>query len=181
MQPPTDPSEPPSDHRADAPGDDAPTRTLITTRSEYQATFGEFLERGGEELLVFDPDGAQLGLDTRERIAQLATFFEAAPTAKLRIAVHDATHLGTRAPRFMQLFAAYSERIAVMLTENDARRAQDCFVVLDHDDCVRRPVASQARGVILRGAPHEVALQRVRFEEIWESSTSALSPTTLGL
>jgi hypothetical protein len=161
--------------------DAEPTRTLLTSYAEYDAAIEAMLGLATEEILVFDPDGAQLGFDRKARAAQLAAFLERSPTSRIRLAVHDEAWIASRCPRLIALMRDFAGRVHVHRTEDDARRAQDCFVVVDHDDCVRRPVAGQPRGVALRAAPHEVALQRVRFEEIWENSVPAVSATTLGL
>lgn len=159
----------------------APTRTPLATYAAYKEGVDQLLADAAREILVFDPDCEQLSLDRAGRIDQLQAVLARSQKTRIRIAVHRTEHLTARCPRFMRLMRAWTTRIEVNLTEHAARRAQDCFLVVDHDDCVRRPVARQPSGVLIRADPHEVALQRLRFEEIWASSTPGLAPTTLGL
>jgi len=158
-----------------------PERRLIGTRREYLEAFDALIRGLRRELRVFDPDCAQLELNQSARAEELRAFFLADRENRLLIAVHDADHLRKRAPRFMRLLADFSASIEVRQTESEAARAQDCFVLADIDHFVRRPVAAAARGVYAINEFQEARLVRERFDEIWQSSTPAVSATLLGL
>jgi len=87
----------------------------------------------------------------------------------------------TAAARLSDLLAQLSTNIAVHRTVDDAARAQDCFVLVDAEHVIRRPVAAQSRGVVLTDDEKEARAMRERFDEIWQSSVPAVSATKLGL
>lgn len=149
--------------------------------AEYAAAVDRIVALGGRELRIFDPDGRQLALDTASRIAALEAFLVRGPDQRILLAVHSTDHLTRDCARFIALLHRHVDRIAVHRTGSEAARAQDCFVLADAAHCVRRPVAAQPRGVVIIGDPREIALQRERFDQIWEQSTIGVPPSTLGL
>jgi hypothetical protein len=158
-----------------------PQRKLLTSLREYLEACDELFAGAHRELRIFDPDGAQLQLNTPARIDTLRRFLLASRDSRLLIAVHDPDHLRLRAPRFLTLLSEFSASTAVHQTEGEALHAQDCFVLADAQHFVRRPVAGAARGVYVRNDMKETRPIRDRFDEIWQCSFQAISATTLGL
>jgi len=159
----------------------APTRTAIGTRREYLDAFDSLLGAARRELRIFDPDLAQLEINAPNRVDALGSFLRRDRLSQLHLVVHDDEYLARSCPRLAELIALFSTNVFVRRSDGDAARAQDCFVIADADHCVRRPVAAQPRGTIIRDDPHETALMRERFDQIWESSVPAAPPTTLGI
>jgi hypothetical protein len=139
-----------------------PERHLIGARSEYLAAVDALLAGPCRELRVFDPDCAQLELNAPARADSLRRFLLTGRDQRL-------------------LVAEFSGSIAIHQTEGQAARAQDCFVLVDMEHFVRRPVAAAWRGVYARNEPQEARLIRERYDEIWQSSVPAVSATSLGL
>jgi len=158
-----------------------PARRVITARADYLAAFDELIPHVRRELRIFDPDLAQLELNAPERVEGLRRFLNANRDNRLYIAVHDPDHLTRRVPRMMDLLTQLSTNIAVHRTVDDAARAQDCFVLVDAEHVIRRPVAAHPRGVVLTDDQKEARAMRERFDEIWQSSVPAVSATKLGL
>lgn len=158
-----------------------PQRTLITTRHEYLAALDDLLLRARRELCIFDPDLQMLDLGSLARSEMLARFLRADRDNRLLIALHDPAHLQRACPRMIDLLRDFSSGVSVQQTEGEAARAQDCFVLADTQNFVRRAVATQGRGVYALGEAREGHLLRNRFDEIWQSSTPAVAATTLGL
>lgn len=159
----------------------SPEWQVIGSAAEYTAGIAHMIALARSELRIFDPDGHQLGLNRQDRIAALEHFVGGDPQRRVFLALQSAEHLPRDCPRFIELLRFRTEQIAVHQTEGDAARVQDCFVIADAEHCVRRPVAAQPRGVIILNDARDVALQRERFDEIWASSASAVSATTIGL
>lgn len=158
-----------------------PARRVISARSEYLAAYDELVANVRRELRIFDPDLAQLELNAAHRTEDLRRYLVAHRDNRLFIAVHDPDHLTRFLPRMMDLLGPLGASIAVHRTEGDAARAQDCFVLFDAAHVIRRPVAAQPRGVVLTDDEAEAHAMRERFDEIWQSSVSAVSATRLGL
>lgn len=156
-------------------------RQLITTRAEYLAALDTLLPLARNAIRVFDPDLVLPDLNSVARIEHLRAFLRADRNNTLHIALHDATHAARNAARLIKLLQDFPTAVAIYRTEGEARRAQDCFVLIDAQHFIRRPVAQQARGVYALHEPLEGGQLADRFEEILAFSESAIAATTLGL
>ena len=159
----------------------APQRTLITTRGEYRDSVERLFGMVKRELRIFDPDLSELDFNSHGRIAALRRILSGGRTHRVYIALQDVEFVTTRCPRLIELLLIYPGGLSIFRTEGEAARAQDRFVLADEIHVVRRPVAMQARGVALFEDEHEGHAMRLRFDEIWESSTPAVSATKIGL
>jgi hypothetical protein len=158
-----------------------PQRTLLATKQEYLEGFERLLGLARRELRIFDPDLAELGLDTPEKINRLRAFLQSSRTPRLYIAVHDTEFVTKCCPRVLRLLGSFPREMLIHQTEGVAIKAQDCFVLADDGHLVRRSVAKQSRGVLILHDPRECRSIRDRFEEIWESSAPTVSPRATGL
>ncbi|MGB5082761.1 MAG: hypothetical protein WBO23_18695 [Burkholderiales bacterium] len=165
----------------DAQGEAAPQRRLITTRSEYLEGFSTLLRIARRDLRIFDPDLSQLDINSARRIELLTRFLRESLARRVLVALHDAEHVTRRCPRLLSQLGSYSGRIAINLTEGDAAKVQDCFVLADGEHLIRRPVTAQPRGVLVTDDPKECQPMLERFGEIWESSSPGVSANTTGL
>jgi hypothetical protein len=159
----------------------APERTLLQTKADYERGFGRVLGLVRRELRIFDPDLAELQINSAERVETLARFLRGGPNRRIFIALHDVDYVSKRCPRFIALLGIYASSIFIYRTVGDAAKVQDCFVLADGEHLVRRPVTAQSRGVLVIGDPKECQPMRERFDEIWESSEPAVSANTTGL
>jgi hypothetical protein len=158
-----------------------PRRTILSSRSEYLAAFDELVAVTRRELRIFDPDCAQLELNSPGRHEQLRQFLLASRDNRLFVAVHDPEHLRRHCPRMLRLVAEFSAAIEIRQTEGEATQAQDCLVIADMEHFLRRAVAAQPRGVYCINEYQDARGFRERYDEIWTSSIPAVSATTLGL
>jgi hypothetical protein len=161
--------------------DEAPQRTLLATRREYLAGLERLLGLAARELRIFDPDLAEPDLNAAPRIAHLRDFLHASPTRRLYIAVHDTDFVSRRCPRVLALLGSFPRQMFIHQTEGEARKAQDCFAAADDRHLVRRPVAAQARGILVLHDPRDCGPILDRFQEIWESSAPTVSANVTGL
>lgn len=161
--------------------DPAPERALITSRREYVDAVARVVGLARHEIRIFDPDLADLGLNNETMARVLHQFFVRGRTQRLFIAVHDTDFVARRAPHLMRLLGTFSGNMLIHKTQGDAARVQDCFVLGDEENFVRRRVAQQARGAVYLNDPKEARGMRERFDEIWESSHLAVSASTVGL
>jgi hypothetical protein len=165
----------------ETPLEASPQRTLLTARSEYLEGFGRLLGTVRRELLIFDPDLSELGMNLPQRVEALARLLRQSRTHRIFIAIHHTEHLTTRCPRLMTLLGSHTTGMFIRQTKGDAAKAQDCFVLADNDHLVRRPVATQPRGVLVLNDAKECQPIHDRFGEIWEASVPGVSANTTGL
>ncbi|MEO7403705.1 MAG: hypothetical protein ABIU95_08565 [Burkholderiales bacterium] len=158
-----------------------PSRRLIQSAIEYDAGVTALIERAHRDLAIVDPDGLQLHLNSLARITALEAFLRQSPTNEITIVLRRIEHVATECPRLIEVLRRVGVRMRIHSAIGDAARTQDCFVIADELHCVRRPVATQARGVMIEHDAAEIALQRERFGQILASSEVAVSATTLGL
>ncbi|HEY6722263.1 MAG TPA: hypothetical protein VI363_11565 [Burkholderiales bacterium] len=156
-------------------------RTLLQARGEYVEGFGRLLELVRMELRIFDPDLSELDMNSARRVETLARFLRKSRSNRIYIALHDVEYVTKRCPRLIALLGIYSPGILIYQTQGDAARVQDCFVLADGEHFLRRPVTTQARGVLLINDPKECQPMRERFDEIWELSIPTVSANTTGL
>lgn len=159
----------------------SPQRSIITLRREYLDAIETLLSLLQLELRIFDPDLSELGFNAPARIEALKAFLRRSRNTRIYIAVHDTSYITRQAPRLMTLLGTFSASMFIHRTESEAARVQDCFVLCDNEHFVRRAVAAQPRGAVYLHDPGEARVMRDRFEEIWQSSYPAVSPTQAGL
>jgi hypothetical protein len=166
----------------DEPAADPGTqRALLTLRSEYVRGCDRLLALARRELRIFDPDLAELDLNSTVRIEALTCFLRASRAQRVFIALHDVEHVARHCPRILKLLGNFPSGIVINRTQGEAARVQDCFVLADGDHLVRRPVTHQRRGVLVLNDAKECQPMRERFDEIWESSAPGVSANTSGL
>jgi len=158
-----------------------PQRTLITSRKEYLDAVESLFAMVKRELRIFDPDLSELDFNSENRIAALRRILSGGRMHRVYIALHDPEYVTTRCPRLIDLLLIFPSELLIYRTEGEAARAQDRFVLADESHVVRRPVATQGRGAVLLDDMHEGHAMRLRFDEIWDSSTLAVSAAKTGL
>ena len=161
--------------------DPAPQRTLLTLKSEYVRGYDQLLALARRELRVFDPNLAELDMNSTARIEVLTRFLKASRTHHIYIALHEVEHVAKHCSRLVTLLGSYPAGIAIHRTQGEAAKVQDCFVLADGEHLVRRPVTLQPRGVLVINDAKECQSMRERFDEIWESSAPGVSANTTGL
>jgi ABC-type cobalamin/Fe3+-siderophores transport system ATPase subunit len=161
--------------------DTVPERILLQARSDYLGGFNRLLGLARRELRIFDPDLSELEMNSTSRIETLTRFLRESRTHRIYVALHDIEHVTKRCPRLIALMSSYTSALLIFQTHGEAAKVPDCFVLADGDHLVRRPVRTQARGVLVINDPKECQPMRERFEEIWEASLPTVSVNTTGL
>jgi hypothetical protein len=158
-----------------------PQRILLERRSEYAEGFGRLLQLARLELRIFDQDLSGLEMNSLPRIEMLARFLRESRSHRIYIALQEVEYAATRCPRLIQLLSSHTAAMFIYKTQGDAAKVQDCFILADGEHLVRRPVRTQARGVLVLNDPKEGQPMRERFDAIWESSEPGVSANTSGL
>ena len=151
------------------------------TYREYSTAIRHTLEAAQGELCVFDPDLAQTGLESRDSVALIERLLLATPGARLRMVLHDTTHLETRSPRLLRLMGSFSHCFEVRQSPDDLRNLTECYLLTHNDTGVVRFHRDWPRGKWFVANPDEAGTWLSRFKQLWECSTPAVSATRLGL
>ena len=158
-----------------------PEASILGTRKEYREAFERLIGLAERELRIFDPDLADLEMNSPQKFELLRAFLLRGRTNRLYIAVHNTDTILKYCPRLMNLLRQFSERIFINQTQDDAAGLQDCFVLADKLHFVRRLVQAQPRGTLALNDDRESQGMYTRFSEIWESSRPAVSASVAGL
>ena len=156
-------------------------RLLLSTRKEYRDAFERLIGLAERELRIFDADFSDLGINSPQKSELLRAFLLRGRNNRLYIAVHETDYIRDYCPRLLDLLRQFSDRMFIHQTQGEAARVQDSFVLADKLHFVRRPVRAQPRGTLRLHDAQESQGMHLRFSEIWDSSSPAVSATTAGL
>ncbi len=132
-------------------------------------------------LRIFEPDLADPGYRSIERIGLIEAFLAAGRGNRIRIVLHEIRQLERECPRILALLRYHSHAMEIRMTVDSARNAHDALVIADEHSYWHRAHVGQPRSIAVLDDAAATAPWAGRFEEIWESSDAAVSATVLGL
>lgn len=158
----------------------SPVQTNFTGKAEYDEFIGEVIALAQHEIRIFDE---RLGsaFNSPSRHDALRHFLLSSRRNQLRIVVHNVSTIERDCPRMLELLRTFSHAMAIHETQPQAKSVYDPFLVADESHSVRRFHFDDLRGLYARDDPIEAHTLVERFEEIWEASAPAVTPTTIGL
>jgi hypothetical protein len=159
----------------------APIESRFDTYSAYRQAVADVVALARRELVMFDLDLGQTGLESLEMAEALREFLSAHRENRMRIVVHRPDEVERSCPRMMSIQRLHGHCLSFRQSPDDLRHLADCFLLADGRHAAIRFHADHARGKLLIEQPEEVSAWRRRFEELWELSVPTISSTTLGL
>ena len=157
----------------------APRTIVFDTRRDCEAQFHACVEAARATLAVFDPDAAVLTLGSITTDAALRAFL--GHGGRLRLTLHDPSHIERHDPRFVRLLRDYGHQCECRQTPPGLRQLTDSFCIGDDRHIVRRFHSDHMRGEASFGDPDACALSQHRFEAIWQESHLVLQMSRIGL
>ena len=155
--------------------------TIILGERNYAAALDSVIAQAKSELLIFDQDFERGDYTNLKRFELLFDFLSKNSLSKLTIILQNTERFIQHCPRLFELLTLYSHKMAVFATNDNAKVAKDCFVIADKQHYVRRFHIDQARFKYALDDVDECANLKIRFEELMEETTEAISSTKLGL
>ena len=155
--------------------------TIILGERNYATALDSVIAQAKSELLIFDQDFERGDYTNLKRFELLFDFLSKNSLSKLTIILQNTEHFIQHCPRLFELLTLYSHKMAVFATNDNAKVAKDCFVIADKQHYVRRFHIDQARFKYALDDVDECANLKIRFEELMEETTEAISSTKLGL
>lgn len=156
------------------------TRTIpFDTRLACEAQFLACIEAAQTTLDLFDPDFAVFPLGASHVDTLLRAFL--ARGGRLRLALHDTSHIERQFPRFLRLLRDYAHLCECRQTPRSLHQLTDSFCIADGRHIVRRFHSDHMRGEAAFDHPAACELPAHRFDAIWNESRTTLQPTTTGL
>ena len=155
--------------------------TIILGERNYEAALNLLIARAQNELLIFDQDFARGDYASAARFELLFKFLSKNDLSKLTIILQSAEHCVNNCPRLFELLRLYGHKMTVYETNDAAKVAKDCFVIVDKRHYCRRFHIDQARFKYAFDDEETCASLSMRFEELLEETTEAISVIKLGL
>jgi len=149
--------------------------------AESAAAIDEVIAQAKITLRVFDITLANRGFNSAARHEALRHFLLGGRHHHLRIVLHDTDTFERDASRIMVLMKQFPTQVEVHRTLAPARHAEDPMVIADDHSVWHRLHFEQPRAVVALHSPADATPLLQRFEEIWDHSELAISPTVLGL
>ena len=158
-----------------------PLESRFDTYATYRQAVADAVTLARRELVVFDPDLRETGLESPDMEQALRAFLSAGRENRVRIVVHRPDEVERACPRLMAVQRLHGHGLSFRQSPEDLRHLSDCFLLADGRHAVIRFHADHARGKLLIEQPDEVSGWRRRFEDLWGLSVPAIASTTLGL
>lgn len=163
------------------PEKDLTQQAVLLGEHDYVTAIDYVISAAQKQLLIFDCDLSKGGFNSIARHALIQEFLNKSPVCKLTFILHDANFLKTQCPRLLALLKTYGHQMQVLITNDHAKIAKDCFVIADDNAYVRRFHIDQARFKYALDDIAETANLHLRFNELLDETAETVSATHLGL
>ncbi len=158
----------------------APNAIILGERN-YEAALDLVIAHAENELLIFDQYFERGDYASSKRFELLFAFLRKDNVSKLTIILQNTEYFIQHCPRLFELLKNYGHKMVVYETNDNAKVAKDCFVIADKQHYVRRFHIDQARFKYAFNDVEECANLVMRFDELLDETTEAVSATKLGL
>lgn len=162
----------------------SPTVQEFDTYAAYRAALLEAIRRAEREIVLFDPDLGETGLESQDGAEVLKHFLVRASGREcLRALLVDTGRLDRASPRLLHLLGTYGHKFAVRTAPGDdpLQALHQPFAVIDRSHLVTRFHEDRPRGKACLDDPAACAPYFAQFETIWINAQPAQSGAVIGL
>jgi hypothetical protein len=157
------------------------TYRQVTGLAESLAAIEEVVGAAKRAIRVFDISLTNRGFNSPGLTDKLRQFLVAGRAHRIFIALHDPDPVVRDCPRLITLMRQFPMSIEIHRTLAQARNANDPFVVADDHSVWHQLHYEQPRAIVALHSPADATPIMQRFDEIWDLSEPAITPTTSGL
>jgi hypothetical protein len=161
--------------------DDTLQHTQFDGVSDYIAALDTVCASAQHTLNIFENDYADIGFNSEARFDTLRHFLLSNSNNRLNLLAHNPQPLIRYCPRMMTLLRDFGHGMFIYQTPKSLQHISEPFAVADNAHYVRRYHFDDTRGLLAKNDPEGARLLNSRFLEMWGSSHSCASGTTLGL
>lgn len=155
--------------------------TVVLGERNYEAALDLVMAKAERELLVFDQHLRTGAFNTVKRYDLLREFLNKNANNRIHMVLHEAVFLQNQCPKLLDLLKTYGHVMQVLLTNDFAKIAKDCFVIADNKHTVRRIHIDHARFKYTLDDAETAASLRLRFDELVAETTEPVAISKLGL
>ncbi len=159
-----------------------PAEQYFDTHGAFREALFAVMRRTERELVLFDADLRDTGLESLEGITVLEALCQrtTAPDS-IRILVHDAAFVERDCPRLLSLCARFSHRMRIRITTPAFRNYEQPFVIGDGQHLATRFHQDSPRGKQCFDCGADCAKLLTDHETIWIVSQNGPSGMPLGI
>lgn len=155
---------------------------VFDTYAGYRMGILELLEQANRQIVLFDPDLSQCGLEAPASIEAMKLFFERSASEDcLRLMVHRVDFVERECPRLAKLLSDFGHRIRIRSTAGEHRSLDHAFMVADGAHALTRFHCDDPRGKISIDDTQLASQFLAKFESLWERGQRGPSVTPLGI
>ena len=155
--------------------------TALSSMADYITALDTLCGLAQHSLVIFDKNFQEIGLNSITSEASLRRFLLAHPSSSLKLLTHDARSATQYCPRLMLLLRQFSHCMHIYQTPKHLCHLSEPFAVADEIHYVRRFHFDDARGLFAQHDPEKARALKSQFDEMWVTSRSGVTATTLGL
>lgn len=154
---------------------------IIIGEHLYNEAIRLMIQSAEHELLIFDQNLAHGDFSSIATYELLQQFLSQHIASHLSIILQDTTHLHHKCPRLLSLLKIFGHKMTVHVTNQSAKHAKDCFILVDGKHYIKRIHIDQARFKYAYDDVTTVKALKTRFDELKEAIEDIVSITPLGL
>lgn len=154
---------------------------IIVGENLYSEAIKHTIRSAEHTLLIFDQDLSHGDFSSIATYTLLQSFLSQNITSQLFVILQDATYFQNKCPRLINLLETFGHKMQVHITNESAKYAKDCFILVDNKHYIRRIHIDQARFKYAFDDISTVSALNNRFSELKETIQDTASITPLGL
>lgn len=153
------------------------------TYADYRSALLKLIEQAQREIILFDPDLRETGLESPAGAEALTAFLSRSSGREcLRMVLQDADPLAHESPRLIRLLGNFAHKFVVRIDGSDTLRPlHQPFAVIDGVHLVTRFHRDRPRGKLCINDVAACAPLRAQFETIWATAEPGPSGAALGI
>lgn len=143
------------------------TITPFDNEAGFRRAIDTVIAQARQELRIFDRDIQRMQLEQKASIAALEAFLSASRDKRLRIVVHDTSHLERYCPRLHALQINPIQALEIRQSPDELRHLAEAYVLADRNYGALRHHGDHPRGKLIQNATEEIHPWWQRFDELW--------------
>ncbi len=147
----------------------------------YSKAISLILANAQQELLIFDQDLSHGDFASLEKYELFQQFLSSNIVSHLTIILQNTAFFQEQCPRLFSLLKTFGHKMSVHVTNDAAKHAKDCFILVDSQHYIKRIHIDQARFKYALNDRASVEMLNVRFKELQEAIGDVVTVTSLGL
>ena len=155
--------------------------TALNSMADYISALDTLCGLAKRNLLIFDKNFEDIGLNSAARENTLRHFLLSNPAGHLHLLTHDARSATQHCSRLLSLLRQFSHCMHIYQTPKHLHHLSEPFAVADEIHYIRRFHFDDPSGLLAQHDPEKARAFKAQFDEMWAASRPGVTATTLGL